>query len=97
MPIEPNTVVNRRSDVEFNRLGDEALAIDLPANACYSLNLTGMRVWDLLEQPRSAATISADLVREFPVDPAICLREVMDLLNGLQQAGLVTVVDVAGG
>ena len=47
------------------------------------LNDTGMEVWQRLEQPRSLATVVAELVNEFEVDEPRCRRETEDFIGDL--------------
>lgn len=89
--IEATTIVQRCKDIPFRQLDDELLAIDAQAGYCYSLNETAGRVWDLIATPMSFAEICVQLRREYAVDEQTCRREVISLLQGLCDAGLVQV------
>jgi hypothetical protein len=91
--IDAETIVRRARDVMFTELDDELLAIDAQANACYSLNSTAGRVWDMIYPPAPVGAVCARLRQEYTVDEKTCLREVIALLQQLEAAGLVAVGD----
>jgi hypothetical protein len=61
----------------------------------FGLEGAGPRIWSLLERPRSAAELAADLVGEFEVDEATCLRDVCEFLEALKDAQLIRIHDEA--
>jgi len=89
--IDFASIVKRGKDVPFSQLGDELLAIDAQAGYCYSLNETAGKVWELIATPMPVSAVCAQLRREFAVDEATCLREVLALLQEMAAAGLVQV------
>lgn len=93
--LTAQTVIQRGKNVPFSQLDDELLAIDAQAGYCYSLNETAGRVWDLMAVPLPIKAICAQLCQEYTVDEATCLREVIALLQGLGEAGLVKLDDAA--
>ncbi len=90
--IDSTSIVQRAKDVSFSQLDDELLAIDAQAGYCYSLNETAGRVWDLIVAPMPVSAICEQLLHEYRVEEAGCQREVIQLLKGLCDAGLVQVV-----
>ncbi|MBI2865193.1 MAG: PqqD family protein [Chloroflexi bacterium] len=95
--IESTTILRRGTDVPFSQLDDEFLAIDAQAGRCYSLNETAGRVWDLIATPMSLDAVCAQLREEYEVDETTCQREVIRLLQRLDDAGLLQVVEPAAG
>ena len=89
--LEAQTIVQRTRETPFSQLDDELLAIDVDAGYCYSLNATAGRVWELIAAPVLIQVVCAQLRREYAVDEATCLAEVIALLQGLYEAGLVQV------
>jgi len=92
-----NSIVQRAKDVPFSQLDDELLAIDAQAGYCYSMNESAGRVWELIETPVPVSTVCARLRQEYVVDGATCLDQVVALLQGLCDAGLVMTSDAATG
>jgi len=95
--IDSTSVVQRAKDVPFSQLDDELLAIDAQAGYCYSLNETAGRVWELIAVPLSIRAVCTQLREHYAVDETICQQEVIMLLKGLCDAGLVQVVEGTAG
>jgi Coenzyme PQQ synthesis protein D (PqqD) len=70
-------------------LGDELVALDPDAGACFGFNPVAASVWRLLEQPRTEETLHAELMDEYAVDPSQCGDELHALLQDLDARGLV--------
>jgi len=93
--IIATTIIRRGKDISFSDLDDELLAIDAQAGYCYSLNETAGRVWALIATPTPVVAVCEQLCREFAVDQATCLRQMIFLVQGLYDAGLVQMVVAA--
>jgi hypothetical protein len=89
--ITSDTLVSRKVDVLFAAVDDDTLAIDEQAGYFYAMNETSSRVWELIAKPIAVSAICAQLGREFTVDEATCQREVLELLKGLHEAGLIQI------
>jgi hypothetical protein len=70
-------------------LGDELVALDPDGGQCFGFNPVAASIWKLLDEPRSAEDIEAELMELFEVDEAQCRAEVADLLADLKDRGLV--------
>lgn len=84
-------MVRRTSDLIEANVDGELVALDVASGTCYGFNGTATRVWALLERPKSIAELRDALMQEFDVDPAVCERQLVDLLRDFQQDGLVSV------
>ncbi len=78
--VNSHSIVRRGRDISFSELDEELLAIDAQAGYCYSLNESAGRVWALIPAPIEVSEICARLRREYDVDEATCLNEVIRLL-----------------
>lgn len=74
-------------------LDGEIVLLHLESKTYYSLNLTGMRIWQVLKQGLSLKEISQRLQEEFEVDAERANRSVLDLVTELSQQKLVQVLD----
>ena len=70
---------------------DELVGMSVEQGACYGLNGVGTRIWDMLAEPRSIDSLCDELTREYEVERAQCLSEVVDLLEELRSEGLLAV------
>jgi PqqD family protein of HPr-rel-A system len=89
--IDSSSVAARRQGLVFTRVDEDLLGLDSEQGLVHSLNATAARVWEIVEQPTTVATICDTLEREYDVDPTVCATQVTVLLEGLRRAGLVTV------
>jgi hypothetical protein len=93
MPLTLDTVITRGARVAFTSLDDEMLAIDAQGGFLYSLNETGQRVWDAIAEPATIDDVCRRLAAAYDVDEAICRRDVLALVERLNDAGLVRVAE----
>lgn len=76
--------------VEMDR---SVVMMSLAQGMYFGLEGAGTRIWGLLERPRSAAQLSAELLEEFDVDAETCLRDVCEFLEALKDAQLIRIQD----
>lgn len=77
------------SDVVARRLDDEVVLVHLGTNRIYSLNATGGRYWELLEEGLGHEIIVRRMQAEFEVDQTMLEREIASITADLRRAGLV--------
>jgi hypothetical protein len=88
--IRVDQVVRPRPDIVARRVENELVLVDLDTNRIYSLNATGARLWELLNEGRTRAQIVTALSEEFDVGDAAVGDEVDRLLESLASESLVT-------
>src|SRR6266516_472279 len=90
LPLEPsNTVVACRDGFIEAEIDDEILALSIERGTCYGMNRVGSRIWSLMIKPIRISDLCAALLATYKVDPDICERQVLDLLEGLRAEGLI--------
>ena len=87
-----STVVAAKEQVSCS-LADEAVILDLKAGVYYGLNEVGARVWHLIQEPKNVSEIRDALLQEFDVDPNLCERDLLVLLQELAGKDLIRVQD----
>jgi hypothetical protein len=95
-PIGPSTVVSRSDEPVAVEVDRKIVMMSVEQAMYFGLEGTGPRIWALLEQPRSVASLCDALTEEFDVDPEDCRREVIGFLEELRTAQLVRVHDESG-
>ena len=82
-----------RNDAELltTVVDGELIGMSVEQGACYGLNEVGTRIWDLLAEPRSIASLCEQLTSEYELDADQCRREVLELVEDLRTEGLVKV------
>jgi len=86
------TTYRRTVDLMEAELGDELVALDPDAGACFGFNSVATSVWRLLAEPRSFEQLRDALLDEYDVEIEQCASELRELLQDLSDKGLVTAV-----
>lgn len=91
---EHSRVVVSREQV-YSELQGEAVILDIKSGVYYGLNQVGASIWNLIQVPKTVKEIQAALLAEYDVEPDICDREVMALLEDLAAKGLINITNDA--
>lgn len=74
-------------------LGGEEVVLSLDTGIYYGLNEVGTRIWALLAEPRTLAEVCDILETEYDVDRSVLEADAADLLQSLDEEGLVEVTE----
>lgn len=88
MPALPDRVAIP-DDVVSEVLDGEAVVLNLRTGVYYTLNGTGTRLWELLQQ-KSVPEARAQMLAEFEVEPDALDADIGRLLDDLAARGLVS-------
>ena len=86
-------VVACRDAVIEAEIDQEIVALSIERGTCYGMNPVGSRIWNLIAEPIRICDLCEILVGAYRVDPEVCERQVLDLLEGLRAEGLVAMVE----
>jgi hypothetical protein len=96
MPHDPGSVrfARRSGDYVTRRIAGETIVVPIRAEAAqldsvYVFNDVGARVWDLVENGRSADEVTETILREFDVTSERAGEDVSSFLALLTEAGLL--------
>ena len=92
-PLLATSVVERRDGFIEAQVDGELVALNIESGTCYALNTVGSRIWDLLSEPSRIGDLCTTLLSEYRVEPDVCQRDVLDLLEELRAEGLVATVE----
>jgi hypothetical protein len=70
-------------------LSDGAVLLNLQTKRYFSLNETGTRIWELVQQTAAEETIVSTLLREYEVEEPMVRDEVRRILYELIEAQLI--------
>ena len=88
---ERTRVVASRSQLS-TQLAGEAVILGLKDSIYYGLAGTGARIWELVQQPTALSAVADSVSREFDVERAAALRDLLELTGDLLSRGLLDVV-----
>jgi hypothetical protein len=86
-------VVACRDGLIDAEIDDEIVALNIGHGTCYGMNRVGSRIWTLLKRPIRICDLCAALLAEYRVDPDVCERQVLDLLEELRAEGLIATLE----
>jgi len=85
-----STVFSTSGNAVFTRLGEDSAAIlDLGTKRYYSLNETGIRIWELIETGTPSVEIPGILAGEYEIDPETAREKVQQFIGDLLSEGLL--------
>ena len=88
------SVVVRTEGFLEAEIDNEIVALSVAQGICYGFNQVGSRIWALLESSVRVCELIAILLTEYQVDPNVCERQALDLLEALRAEGMITVEKV---
>ena len=94
MPLQiSTTVVACRDGLIESEVDDEIVVLGIEQSVCYGLNRLGSRIWNLMREPIQICDLCRVLLNTYRVDPDVCERQVLDLLEELRVEGLIETPD----
>ena len=91
--LSSSAIVARKDGLIEAEIDGEIVVLSVEHGSCYALNRVGSRIWELLAGPVRVEDICATLLTEYKVNPDVCERQVIDLLDDLHAEGLLTKLD----
>jgi len=79
----------RHPDVRLTELEGEGVVLDLGSRTYFSINETGLLLFNALEKRRSLAELVGLLLAEYDVDQAEATTTASEFLRDCEEAGLV--------
>ena len=87
--IDINAGIARNEEIVSGKMDDEIVMMSIEQGEYYGINPVGSRIWELLEQPRTAAGLCDILLEEYDVTAEECRRDVLEFLRQLFARKLV--------
>ncbi|MBW4509604.1 MAG: PqqD family peptide modification chaperone [Scytonematopsis contorta HA4267-MV1] len=88
--LESSTVAATAGQISSD-LGGETVILNINTGVYHSLSNVGVRIWELIQQPKAVSDIKEVLLQEYDVEPSVCLNDLVALLSNLLAAGLIEV------
>jgi hypothetical protein len=86
-----NTTIHRRKDLTAREMDGEIVMADIQSGQFYGLGASARRIWELLDEPQSAAALCDLLMAEYDVPYEVCRQDVTEFLDELWKADLIRV------
>jgi hypothetical protein len=88
--LKHSTVVAIKEQISSDLAG-EAVILNLQSGIYFGLNEAGAKVWSLIQRPTSVQDLRDALLADYEVEPEVCERDLLQLLQDLQAAALIEV------
>ena len=76
-------------------LADEVVMLHLQSGVYYGLDAVGVRIWEMIQEPRTVSEIRSTILEEFDVAPDRCQQEMLAFLQDLAVHDLIQVTEHA--
>ncbi|MBN1868030.1 PqqD family protein [Candidatus Sumerlaeota bacterium] len=90
--ISLDSTIMRSSDQVSTDLGEEVVIMGLQSEEYFSLENVGARIWNMIQEPKTAKEILDAIVRDYAVEPERCERDLLAVLREMENEGLIEVV-----
>ena len=87
----PDTRIVVSGDQVSTTLSGETIILQMRDGTYYGLDAVGTRIWALIKEPASLAEISATVEREYDVDGARAMADLITLAGELFERGLIEI------
>lgn len=90
LTLEDSVVASRSTQLSTD-LGGEFVILSLIDEVYYGLDGVGARVWELIQEPRTVASVAQSIRDEYDVDADRCASDIRNLLADLAERSLVEI------
>jgi hypothetical protein len=93
--IRLESVVVASRDQVACEVSGELVILDMKSSQYFGLNPVGLRIWNLIQEPRTVAEVRDGILTAYPdVDVQRCTTDVIELLEQLTAAELAEIVPI---
>jgi hypothetical protein len=89
--VQITDIPKRSSEATHQKVGEEAILINLTTGAYYSLNDTGTMFWELMDGRRTIADCAREIANEYEVEAEVVEADLLDLATEFKAEGLILV------
>ncbi len=86
-----NAIVRRKDEIISGDVDGETVMMSIERGHYHSLNLTGNRIWELLESPCTVGRIIETLKDEFDAKPEVITEELYRFLDRLLERDVIQI------
>ena len=86
-----NSIVRRKDEIISGDVDGETVMMSIERGHYHSLNLTGNRIWEILETPCTVGRIIETLKDEFDATPKVITEELYRFLDQLLERDIIQI------
>ncbi len=88
-----DSIIRRKDEIISGDVDGETVMMSIEGGNYHSLNETGSRIWDLLENSSTVGRIIDALKDEYETEPEVITREAYRFLEQLLERGIIQIDD----
>ena len=88
--INLDSIVSYREDLDTTDIDGDKVMMDLEKGQYFALNSVGSRIWEEIKLPVKVSDVVNTLLSEYDVDRETCEKCVIEFIEGLNSAGLLS-------
>ncbi|TNE55630.1 MAG: PqqD family protein [Bacteroidetes bacterium] len=82
----------QNKDLISTKLDEELIMLDIDQGKYFGLNPVAVRIWELIESPKSLDELCEALLQEYEVSPALCQQDTAVHLEEMIRMNLISQV-----
>jgi len=84
-----NKIFSKNKDLAWRMIDDSAYIVDSKGSLMHELNISGSRIWELVDGKRGLEEIACAVCDEFNVGKEDARKDLIKFINEIQKKGLV--------
>lgn len=84
-----NSYYQKNPSVVCTELDDGGILLDLDTKYYYTLNQTGLLIWQIMDGKKSSSEIARHITNEYEVDEKNAIESVLKLIKQLEKENLI--------
>ena len=86
-----NSIVRRKDEIISGDVDGETVMMSIEKGHYHSMNLTGNRIWEILENPCTVGKMIETLKDEFDAKPEVITEELYRFLDQLLESDIIQI------
>jgi len=79
------------SDQVSTNIDGQVVILNLKSGGYFGLSSVGARIWELIQEPVEISAVRDAILAEYEIDAGQCEKDLLAILESLEQAGLVVI------
>ena len=88
--INLDSIISYRQDIDTTDIDGDKVMMDLEKGQYFALNSVASRIWEEIQSPVKLSSVVDILLQEYEVDRETCEKNVIEFIEGLNNAGLLS-------
>lgn len=89
--VKLDSIVIKNNEIDATDLDGEKVMMNLDKGQYFMINEIGSRIWDIIVNPITVKEIVNSLMEEYDVEEVACKASVIDFLERLNNAELISI------